>query len=320
MPQVHDGYGSEAHKQQPRSPRGGILGRKGQCKGQGCSGLWGAWTTEAHTVDPCGFTHRVYHFTPAEILTSKLKWNQMLQNKETVLFVRLGGSVKNCTLRKSNMAPTQPAQSSPAGTSAEQLRLPKRCKQGQARPVLRPLCHEAVGRPPKGFTSGLVLGPFLVSGQAWPRVWACGSAPRSHPSSALWDHGVRPRLAPLEGQVPSGWRFAVTVWCLVWWAQDSQRWAAWRFEQASPSWGPLPTWLAGSSLGVLCPRGSVLKPTNLGRRSLLQALSSRQAGWSSASQRPRQPDIETIPLCVAGLSFAVSRPNAPFKPYITFST
>lgn len=73
--------------------------------------------------------------------------------------------MKNCTLRKSNMAPTQPAQSSPAGTSAERLRLPKRCKQGQgkqgqARRVLRPLCRGAVGWPPRGSPPGSCWAPF----------------------------------------------------------------------------------------------------------------------------------------------------------------
>lgn len=62
--------------------------------GPGEGGLWGGRdsaragmlrtvgslkTTEAHTVDPYGFPHRVDHFTPAEILTSNLKRNQMLQ-------------------------------------------------------------------------------------------------------------------------------------------------------------------------------------------------------------------------------------------------
>lgn len=74
MPQKHEGYGSEACKQQPRSWRRGDCGEDGTVQGTGMLRAVGSLKpTEAHTVDPYGFTHQVYHFTPAEILTSKLK-------------------------------------------------------------------------------------------------------------------------------------------------------------------------------------------------------------------------------------------------------
>lgn len=80
MPQKREGYGSEARKQQPRSRRWGIVGEEGTVQGAGMLRTVGSLkTTEAHMVDPYGFPHRVDHFTPAEILTSNLKRNQMLQ-------------------------------------------------------------------------------------------------------------------------------------------------------------------------------------------------------------------------------------------------
>lgn len=129
--------------------------------------------------------------------------------------MRPGGSVKNCTLRKSNMAPTQPTQPSPAGTGAERLRLPKRCKQGQARPVPRPLCPAAVGWPPRGSPPGSCWAPFwfldrLARGYG-PVVQLHGPLPLllcgimvSGPGWLLWRDK---RTAAGGSQSPSG------AWC-----------------------------------------------------------------------------------------------------------
>ena len=116
------------------------------------------------------------------------------------------------------MAPTQPAQSSPARTSAERLRLPKRCKRGQARPVLCPLYREAVGWPPRGSPPGSCWAPFwfldrlsrgyepvvqlhghisllcgiMVSGPGW-LLWRdkCPAAGGSQSPSGAWCGGQR---------------------------------------------------------------------------------------------------------------------------------
>lgn len=99
--------------------------------------------------------------------------------------MRLGGSVKSCTLRKSNMAPTQPTQTSPAGTGAERLRLLKRCKQGQARPVPRPLCPDAVGWPPRGSPPGSCWG-FWTGSAAGMGLWFSSMVPSLFCSVGSW--------------------------------------------------------------------------------------------------------------------------------------
>lgn len=153
--------------------------------------------------------------------------------------MRLGGSVKSCTLPCGSQtwrppSPPRPPQPGPVPSGSDYPNVVSKVRPDQP----RARCALVLWGGLRGVHLRARAG---VSGQARPWVWACGSAPRSPPSSALWDHGFRPRLAPLEGQVHSGWRFAVTLRCLVWWAENSQLRAAWRFEQASPSRGPLPT-------------------------------------------------------------------------------
>lgn len=149
--------------------------------------------------------------------------------------MRLGGSVKNCTLPCGSQtwrppSPPRPPRPGPVQSGSDYPNVVSKVRPDQP----RARCALVLWGGLRGVHLRARAG---VSGQARPWVWACGSAPRSPPSSALWDHGFRPRLAPLEGQAHSGWRFAVTRGCLVWWAENSQLRAAWRFEQASPPRG-----------------------------------------------------------------------------------
>lgn len=57
----------------PGPGEGGLWGGRDSARGRDAQGCGEPETTEAHTVDPYGFPHRVDHFTPAEILTSNLK-------------------------------------------------------------------------------------------------------------------------------------------------------------------------------------------------------------------------------------------------------
>lgn len=121
--------------------------------------------------------------------------------------------------------------------------------------------------PLSGFWAGWAAGMGLWSGSRGRTLLGC---------VGTW----RPAPAGPSGGTSAQWPEvgAFMPWRSVRWAWMSQRRAAWRFEQACPSQCLLPTWLAGSSLGVFCPWGSVLAATNLGRRALLQALSAMQYG------------------------------------------